>query len=223
MTTMTKKLILSLIALSSLSNAPALAIGWDTSSGTSGDFGHSTYSTGTQGDPTRSSNQTGKNSRAYLPTHMGSMFSSPVSISPVTGGTRSGRFGLPQTRLDSFVAEAGGHKDAIYGDEGEDGPPPFEEFTREHRIEAGIYGERRQGLSTGHGSYLPSATGGDGYVDGAEMYHSGSSGGWMQFAAGMGRPGGLAPVTIIVPTPPVPPAPAAPPIIPPAVGLQFGF
>jgi len=57
----------------------------------------------------------------------------------------------------------------IYGDEN----IPYEEFTREHRIERGITGERREGLTTGHGSYLPDAFGGDEFVDGPEWSHSG--------------------------------------------------
>ena len=60
---------------------------------------------------------------------------------------------LPPTTLDSFVAQSG-NNDAIYGDEGEDGPPPYESFTAEHRIERGI---TSGGLTTGHRSGLPSS------------------------------------------------------------------
>lgn len=89
---------------------------------------------------------------------------------------RTGRNGLPVTSLDSFVLNAGGAADQIYGDEGSEGPPPFEEFTAGHRIQAGIQGNAR-GLTTGHGSYLPCAWGGDEYVDGPEFSQSAPSGG----------------------------------------------
>jgi hypothetical protein len=84
---------------------------------------------------------------------------------------RTGRNGLPVTSLDSFVLNAGGAADQIYGDEGTEGPPPFEEFTAGHRIQAGIQGNA-SGLTTGHGSYLPCAWGGDEYVDGPEFSQS---------------------------------------------------
>jgi hypothetical protein len=77
---------------------------------------------------------------------------------PAAGfGSIAGRqFGLPQTNLDSFVAQAQGNAELIYGDEGEDGPPPYEYFTEEHRIEAGINNSQ---LTTGHASDLPEAWG----------------------------------------------------------------
>jgi len=83
-----------------------------------------------------------------------------------------GRNGLPPCNLDSFVYEAAGMADLIYGDEGTEGPPPFEEFTKEHRIQAGIWGRRAAGITTGHGSYLPDAWGGDEWVDGPEFSQS---------------------------------------------------
>ncbi|MBX3073191.1 hypothetical protein KF728_14400 [Candidatus Obscuribacterales bacterium] len=89
---------------------------------------------------------------------------------------RTGRNGLPVTSLDSFVLNAGGAADQIYGDEGTEGPPPFEEFTAGHRIQAGIQGNA-SGLTTGHGSYLPCAWGGDEYVDGPEFSQSAPRGG----------------------------------------------
>lgn len=64
--------------------------------------------------------------------------------------------GLPPTRLDSFVFEAGGSAELIYGDEGDYGPPPFFGFSSEHHIEAGIHSG---GLTTGHRSGLPEAWG----------------------------------------------------------------
>ena len=55
--------------------------------------------------------------------------------------------GLPATNMDSFVYQAGGSAELIYGDEGVDDIPPYFEFTKEHRIAAGISRldqERRQ-------------------------------------------------------------------------------
>jgi hypothetical protein len=89
----------------------------------------------------------------------------------------TGRNGLPTTSLDSFVLNAGGHAEHIYGDEGADGIPPYFEYTKAHRINTGITGQRDQGLTTGHGSYMPDATGGDEFVDGPEFSQSGSNGG----------------------------------------------
>src|SRR5258706_1817199 len=47
-------------------------------------------------------------------------------LAPVYGGAN----GLPPTRLDSFVKEAGGLAFQSYGDEGTSGPPPIEGFNR---------------------------------------------------------------------------------------------
>jgi hypothetical protein len=85
---------------------------------------------------------------------------------------------LPVTSLDSFVLNAGGNAEAIYGDEGADGLPPYFEFTTAHRINTGITGARDAGLTTGHGSYLPDAWGGDEFVDGPEWSQSGANGGF---------------------------------------------
>ena len=46
-----------------------------------------------------------------------------------------GKQALPPTNLDSFVTQAGGMADLIYGDES-DGLPPFFGFSQEHRINA---------------------------------------------------------------------------------------
>lgn len=64
---------------------------------------------------------------------------------------------LPQTRLDSFVAQAGGQAEMIYGDEGVFDIPPLFFFTGMSRINSGIHSG---GLTTGHddGS-LPEAWG----------------------------------------------------------------
>ena len=88
-----------------------------------------------------------------------------------------GRNGLPVCSMDSFVMNAQGHADHIYGDEGADSLPPYQEFTKVHRINTGINGARDAGLTTGHGSYLPDAWGGDEWVDGPEFSRSGSNGG----------------------------------------------
>ncbi|MBY0551651.1 MAG: hypothetical protein K2W95_30490 [Candidatus Obscuribacterales bacterium] len=59
---------------------------------------------------------------------------------------------LPPTRLEGFVHNSG-KSEAIYGDEGIY-LPPFDSFTADHRIEAGI---NSPDLTTGHKSNAPSA------------------------------------------------------------------
>ena len=92
-----------------------------------------------------------------------------------TSGTRNG---LPATCMDSFVKNAmNAHRaEAIYGDEGiGDNPPPFYGgFTKEHRINAGIVGQQDAGLTTGHSERLPDAWGRDEYL-GQEWSQSGSN------------------------------------------------
>lgn len=78
--------------------------------------------------------------------------------------------GLPVCRLDSFVHEAGGRAELIYGDEGTDGPPPIHGFNQENRIDAGIYGGRDAGITTGHQGHLPSSWGRDEFIGGPEYY-----------------------------------------------------
>lgn len=72
--------------------------------------------------------------------------------------------GLPPVTMDSFVYEAGAHAEHIYGDEGANGLPPYEGFTKAHRINAGIMDQRDAGLTTGHGSYMPDAWGNDEFI-----------------------------------------------------------
>jgi hypothetical protein len=72
---------------------------------------------------------------------------------------QAGQKQLPTTRLDSFVAESG-YNDKIYGGEN----CIYDGFTQEHRIERGIVGERAKGLTTNHGSVLPSAWGKDEFI-----------------------------------------------------------
>lgn len=66
-----------------------------------------------------------------------------------------GRNTLPPTRLESFVRNSG-FNDAIYGDEGENGLPPYFGFGEGHRIERGINAPE---LTTGHKIDAPSAWG----------------------------------------------------------------
>jgi hypothetical protein len=80
---------------------------------------------------------------------------------PVSTYNAGERNGLPPTSTDSFVYEAGGMAELIYGDEGTGAIPPFFDFEADHRIEAGTSGRRAEGLSTGHSSPLPSTFGGD--------------------------------------------------------------
>ncbi|HEY9713325.1 MAG TPA: hypothetical protein V6C72_07635 [Chroococcales cyanobacterium] len=86
------------------------------------------------------------------------------------------RNGLPPVSMDSFVYEAAGNAELIYGDEGVTNIPPYNEFTYEHRINNGIFGQRDAGLTTGHGSFMPSAWGDDEFL-GAEWSQSGHNGG----------------------------------------------
>ena len=61
--------------------------------------------------------------------------------------------GLQATTLDSFVMNAGGNAENIYGDEGTSDIPPLFGFTGGNTINSGIQGN----LTTGHASGLPSA------------------------------------------------------------------
>lgn len=107
------------------------------------------------------------------------------------GGGQTVRNGLPPTSLDSFVANAGASAEAIYGDEGVEGPPPYEEFTPMHRINAGIVGLRDAGLTTGHGSMLPNAMGGDEFVKTEAFTQAGTNAGnYQNWANGFGAPTG---------------------------------
>jgi hypothetical protein len=97
-------------------------------------------------------------------------------LAPIFAAGGRMRNGLPATNMDSFVFEAGGQAELIYGDEGVVDIPPYFEFTKEHRINTGIYDDRDKGLTTGHGSYLPDAWGADEFI-GDEWDQSGSSAG----------------------------------------------
>lgn len=143
-------ILLSLAALLTTA-APALA-------GT-GDYGHDTSFTGegSQGIAGRTTRATANQALALA----------PVILGTIAGG--GGR--LPPTSLDSFVYNAGGAAEQIYGDEGAAGLPPYFGFTQGHRIRAGINSSK---LTTNHGSYLPNAWGGDEWT-GPEFSQSGPS------------------------------------------------
>jgi hypothetical protein len=163
-------LALSVVALASIAIEPASA-----------QVAASQGSTGTFGNTSRTTNNfrransvftTSQRLPGVRPTGLG-------GLAQINGPR--GRNGLPQTSLDSFVLNAGGAAEQIYGDEGTDGPPPYDEFTAGHRIQAGIQGNAA-GLTTGHGSYLPCAWGGDEFVDGPEFSQSAPRGGGATWA-----------------------------------------
>jgi hypothetical protein len=54
---------------------------------------------------------------------------------------------LPQARFNSFVRQAGGNAERIFGDDGGSGVPPMSGYTDMSRINAGI---NSPGLTTGH-------------------------------------------------------------------------
>jgi hypothetical protein len=100
------------------------------------------------------------------------------TIPALMGGQARGagvRNGLPPTSMDSFVYEAFEYADAIYGDEGVGGLPPYFGFDKTHRIDTGIVDTRDAGLTNGHGSYMPDAVGRDEFL-GAEWSQSGARG-----------------------------------------------
>lgn len=173
---------ISLLALAAIIAPPANA--QVASQGATGTFGNSSFTTnnGRLRNSRFTAGQTPRNLRSYA--GLGGM-------AEIHGPT--GRNGLPVTSMDSFVLNAGGHAEHIYGDEGADGIPPYFEFTKAHRINTGITGQRDTGLTTGHGSYMPDAWGGDEFVDGPEWSQSGSNGGnanhWSQGVYTGGNPG----------------------------------
>ncbi len=86
------------------------------------------------------------------------------------------RNSLPPCMTDSFVHEARENAEFIYGDEGFQSPPPYMEFTEDHRIERGIHDIRDAGLTTGHGSWLPNAWGNDEFISaGGEWSQAGTT------------------------------------------------
>lgn len=107
--------------------------------------------------------------KAQSQTNVQSQAPSQVAMSP---GASQASASLPPTRLDSFVLESKGHADAIYGNEGQDGPPPYLNFDKTHRINTGITDDRDKGITTNHGSLLPDAWGRDEFL-GLETDQSG--------------------------------------------------
>jgi hypothetical protein len=102
----------------------------------------------------------------------GTQLASASQASPVSQNA------LPATTLDSFVKNAGGSAETIYGDEGTTSVPPYYGFSYQHRINAGITGARDTGLTTGHGSMMPSAWGADEFLaPPGEQSLSGTNGG----------------------------------------------
>ena len=88
------------------------------------------------------------------PTGTQSLPSLPPCTTAQFGYVAGGKGGLPSTSLDSFVQNAGGNAETIYGDEGSDSIPPLFNFDT---INSGIQGQSAAGLTTGHRSSLPSA------------------------------------------------------------------
>jgi hypothetical protein len=130
---------------------PAAAGNVGNSSGDGGVYGRGSYGTNqapaqrTYGDSQRTGKQIASRSG------MGTLQLPLTQVVTLSNGGG----GLPPTKLDSFVMNAGGSADQIYGDEGSDGIPPFFGFDDSHYIGTGIHGN----LTTGHRSGLPSAWG----------------------------------------------------------------
>lgn len=107
----------------------------------------------TQGYKAMPSMRTGNQSLASLPVCTTAQFGYVAGGAPGT---------LPPTSMDSFVANAGGNAETIYGDEGgsngadgSNGMPPLSNFDT---IDSGIQGQTAAGLTTGHhDASLPSA------------------------------------------------------------------
>lgn len=137
------------------------------SSGETGDFGRVSLPTGegAEGMGGEYAEPTMPQATAMVPTMSG-------QLAPRFGSR--GRNGLPVTSLDSFVKNAGGYAEQIYGDEGSEGLPQIKKFKAENRINYGIVGDRARGLTTGHGSVLPCAWGADRKTGGTEWSMSGS-------------------------------------------------
>jgi hypothetical protein len=101
----------------------------------------------------------------FIPTAFFTTFTAPSAAAQQVNLQIAQRFNqLPPCQLDSFVYQAGGQAEAIYGDEGIRTPPPFFGFDQSHRIDAGITRLRDRGLTTGHGSVMPSAWGSDEFI-----------------------------------------------------------
>lgn len=121
-------------------------------SGAPGDQQHDTFTTGTHPNNVpihRQDNTTGpQNEGMNLPV------TEFATLDKTAPGKKPGQ--LPETKLDSFVRQAGGMAELIYGDEGVFDIPPFFGFDTSHRINTGIHSGN---LTTGHPSNLPEAWG----------------------------------------------------------------
>lgn len=161
MTAHATKLLVVLLLNSTFTTA-SIAQSLPGSSAATGDRRHETNTTTNvaHSGPSYSLPTVSQAAATLAPVHLGNLTR--------TYGRPSGTVrGLPPCTMDSFVRNAEGMADLIYGDEGTDGPPPFQEFDAIHRIDAGIFGDRNKGLTTGHRSHLPSAWGNDEFL-GAE-------------------------------------------------------
>lgn len=155
-----------------LSSAPANAdeeIGDDpvASQATTGDFGNTS-------EPTNDT-QRADSKPTSKQNVRGLQYAGFGGLAEIHGPT--GNNGLPITSTDGFVENAGADAEPIFGGEGGNGRPVYEGFDPSHRIERGIHGDRADGLTTGHGSPLPSASGGDEFVKPEPFSQVGSSGG----------------------------------------------
>jgi len=113
---------------------------------------------------------------------IGATINQGLAILNGQNGQGNRRGALPPTNLDSFVYQAGGAADAIYGDEST-GLPPFYGFSQDHRINAGIFGQRDAGLTTGHGSFMPDAWGADEFIGNEWSWAGASNGNYRQLSA----------------------------------------
>lgn len=153
------------------------------SAGAAGDSRHETLTTNTWADygaqpvenhpvsQERKNYRTGKQSQGFGGSYAGgALLDSANSSAPFLNSYKApGNFALrqqnksslPPTVLDSFVLESD-LDPHIYGDEGYMGPPPYEGFPENFRIEWGIqkHGPTNVDLTTGHRDYnLPDAWG----------------------------------------------------------------
>lgn len=165
------KQILGTLMLTALCSTQAMAqTAWDSTADT-GDAGHETQTTqrlqgdsqytstqgagspggpNLEGTPSQGAGPGGSSGAATGAPFMGG-FTAPANLALQAMGRKT----LPPTRLESFVRNSG-MNDAIYGDEGEMGLPPYFGFDPSHYINTGI---NMPELTTGHKSDAPSAWG----------------------------------------------------------------
>jgi hypothetical protein len=152
------------------------------------------------------------------PAQFGSSYQN--TLAPKFGGLYTNN-GLPPTALDSFVQNSmlNGMAFFIYGDEGSGnsqdgfgGLPPLNSFLPMDRINVGITGPNASGLTTGHSSWMPSATGADEFIGPSLGYPNGE---WSM--SGSGSP--YIPPYIPPYTPPTTP----PQNVTPAAGISLGM